>query len=151
MFVPKNILVPIDFSQCSEAALIAGREIAGCCDAMLHIVHVVDTDVNQMPFPIITQDKLAAVVSAAKETAVKEMHSITSKLIGRQQVSFETHIQEGIPYQQILSLAEKIKADLIVISPRGKSALEGFLFGSTTNKVVHDAKCDVMVVKRQIS
>jgi len=48
----------------------------------------------------------------------------------------------------ILSLARKVKADLIVVGSRGEGAVDRLRHGSTSTKVMHDAPCSVLVVKR---
>ncbi len=63
-------------------------------------------------------------------------------------INFEVHECVGTPYDEILKLSEQLKVDLIVISSKGKNALEGFFFGSTTEKVVRKAKCSVFVVRK---
>jgi len=51
----------------------------------------------------------------------------------------------GIPSVDIVSRAKEIGADLIVMGRHGLSFLEK-LMGSTTDAVLHEAKCDVMTV-----
>jgi nucleotide-binding universal stress UspA family protein len=49
----------------------------------------------------------------------------------------------GDPVDVILSTAEELNADLIVIGSKG---IERRILGSVPNSVVHDAQCDVLVV-----
>ena len=46
----------------------------------------------------------------------------------------------------IAETAESEKCDLIVMGSRGLSNLQGLIVGSTTNRVLHLAKCPVLVV-----
>jgi len=46
----------------------------------------------------------------------------------------------------ILEEAEKIKADLIIVSSHGRHGVR-LLLGSTANAVLHGAKCDVLAVR----
>jgi nucleotide-binding universal stress UspA family protein len=43
----KTILVPSDFSECSDAALRYGLELARRFDARLHLLHVVQDPLTQ--------------------------------------------------------------------------------------------------------
>lgn len=40
----KKILVPVDFSSTSNKAFVMARELTGCWDGELHLIHVLDTD-----------------------------------------------------------------------------------------------------------
>lgn len=147
MFAPKDIVVPTDFSECSELAMQVAADMAEYYDARLHIIHVVVNDIEQMPFLLLGSEKTADLNIKIKDNAVKQMHCVVSKIIGNKHVNYETHLAAGVPSQEILALTDRLNADLIVISPRGKTVIEGFLFGSTTNRVVHKAKCNVLVTK----
>ena len=52
----------------------------------------------------------------------------------------------GSPAEEIHTLADEIKADLIVIGTHGRSGLK-LLLGSTANSVLHGAKQDVLAVR----
>lgn len=147
MFSPKHIVVPTDYSFCSEHALENAIDIAECYNAKLHLIHVIINEIEQMPYLLLSNDKIADLSMKIKDNATKEMNFLVSKYLKDRRVNYETYITEGTPYQEILKFSDEIKADLIVISPKGKSALEGFFFGSTTDKVVHKAQCSVLVSK----
>ena len=55
--------------------------------------------------------------------------------------------EEGDPARGILDVAERQKADLIVIGRRGLGDLKGLLVGSVSNKILHHADCSCVVVK----
>jgi nucleotide-binding universal stress UspA family protein len=47
----------------------------------------------------------------------------------------------------LLRLAEEKDADLIVMGVHGRGAIDRALFGSTTHKIVRDARCAVLTVR----
>jgi len=53
----------------------------------------------------------------------------------------------GNPAAEILSTAESRAVELIVVGRRGQSAVERFLMGSVSDRVVQHAPCDVLVVR----
>jgi nucleotide-binding universal stress UspA family protein len=59
----------------------------------------------------------------------------------------ETKLSYGKPYRRIVELAERDRADLIVIGVHGRNALDLMLFGSTTNQVVRHAPCPVLTLR----
>lgn len=52
----------------------------------------------------------------------------------------------GFPADTIIEVAEKEKADLIIISASGKSGLHRFILGSVTEKVLKTSEIDVLLV-----
>ena len=55
-------------------------------------------------------------------------------------------IKEGSPAKSILDVASEEDVDLIVIGSSGKSGFDRFILGSVSEKVVHTAKCPVLIV-----
>lgn len=53
---------------------------------------------------------------------------------------------EGGEANEIASVAERVGADAIVVATRGLSPLKGVVLGSTTQKLLHEAKRPVVVV-----
>ena len=62
-------------------------------------------------------------------------------------VSFRTSVVQGRSADEIVKLAEREKADLIVISSHGESGWHRFMFGSVAEKVVRQAECPVLTVQ----
>ncbi len=59
----------------------------------------------------------------------------------------QTHPVEGDPAEAILDVAEKTKADLIVVGNKGMTGARRFLLGSVPNNVSHHAPCSVIIVR----
>ena len=53
----------------------------------------------------------------------------------------------GIPADVILEEAENVGADLIVVGTGRKNVAERLVLGSVSEKVLHHAPCDVLVVR----
>jgi nucleotide-binding universal stress UspA family protein len=56
-------------------------------------------------------------------------------------------VATGTPWRQILSTANDLKSDLIVMGVRGRGAVDLFLFGSTAHHVVRQATCPVLTLR----
>ncbi len=63
------------------------------------------------------------------------------------QVSYTVTIITGDPGPTIVEYARQHSVDLIVIGSRGRNALQEFVLGSVSHKVVKRADCPVMIVK----
>jgi nucleotide-binding universal stress UspA family protein len=55
--------------------------------------------------------------------------------------------RSGDPATAILDVAEKESADLIVMGTRGLGTAERWLIGSVSDKVLHHARCSVLVAR----
>lgn len=147
MFRPKEILVPTDFSEPSEKALQQAVELAKQFGSKIHLVHVSTLDTDHMPMFYLDDDKVAEVKKHMKQYNEQLMQTKTDKFLKGTGIEFQVHERQGSPYNEVIKLADELKVDLIVISTKGKNALEGFFFGSTTEKVVKKAHCSVYVVR----
>ena len=64
-------------------------------------------------------------------------------------IEVETMMRAGKPAEVICEEAEKGNFDLIILGDTGRGGLKELFLGSVSNKVVHRAKVDVMIVKRK--
>lgn len=55
-------------------------------------------------------------------------------------------VKVGFPAEKINEVAEKVGADLIVISASGKSGIHKFIIGSVAEKVLKTSDIDVLLV-----
>ena len=53
----------------------------------------------------------------------------------------------GDPADEILKAAEQYEAELIVMGARSLGTVERLVLGSVSTKVMHEAACDVLIVK----
>ncbi len=60
----------------------------------------------------------------------------------------ETAVPLGRPYEAILKVAQAKKANLIVLGSHGRTGLKRLLMGSVTERVIGQAPCPVLVVKK---
>ena len=56
-------------------------------------------------------------------------------------------IAEGNPWEKIVSQANKIKADLIILPSHDRKKVDQILLGSCAAKVAEHAKCSVLVIR----
>ena len=53
----------------------------------------------------------------------------------------------GDPADEILKAAKDFEADLIVMGARSLGTVERLVLGSVSTKVMHEASCDILIVK----
>lgn len=123
----KNILVPYDGTISTEYTLRMSCRIARWNQS--HVLVVV-------PF-------------FAKDVGDDEQNDITLgvKMISRQEkVPMDVLFQDGRPSDTIIDVSHKKENDLIVMGKAEMSALEKFVIGSITGRVIGYSKCDVIIV-----
>lgn len=141
----KRILVPSDFSECSEAAVRYGLELAHKFGASLHLLHVVQDPATQawaaegLAVPL-----LEAVYEWQKEAQVRLEQSIPAE--ARATATITCTI--AAPYPEIVRYATDNNIDLIVMGTHGRSGMSHMLLGSVAEKVVRRAPCPVLTVRR---
>jgi nucleotide-binding universal stress UspA family protein len=60
---------------------------------------------------------------------------------------YKVVLKEGEPFVEIIQIAKKNSADLIVMGTHGRSGLDHILFGSTAEKVVRKSPCPVLTIR----
>jgi nucleotide-binding universal stress UspA family protein len=81
--------------------------------------------------------------AAAREGACRLLDDVAAGLAGP--IPVTTHVVPAHPATALLSVAEAVGADLIVVGNRGMKGPRRVL-GSIPNNVSHHASCDVLVV-----
>ena len=140
----KKILVPTDFSECSEAAVRYGRALAKTFGASLHLLHVVQDPYTQPwaaeAFPAPLGDLLTQ-WQAQATARLKELVPDGE----RDAVSITAQV--GSPFGEIVRYAADQQIDLIVIGTHGRGPLGHMLLGSVAEKVVRKSPCPVLTVR----
>lgn len=144
----KKILVPIDYSECSSAALEYASRFASDPGARLYIVHV--DSLLDIKLPTFPPDLVGNTYDAPWGHERHEIHQrLTTVVPTVADVAYEYCYLTGSPVAQILRLAEREQIDLIVMGSHGRTGLSKLLMGSVAEGVMRGAKCPVIVVKPQ--
>jgi len=142
----KEIVFCTDFSENANDAFIAAKDLVLRYGANLHIVHVLVTIAAPATEFFVPEELDPMVVEKVSRTAQGSIDELyLSKLPEDQKRS--VHILSGYPVTEIIELARRKKADLIVMGAHGVTGLAHVLFGSTANRVVRKAPCSVLAVR----
>ena len=146
-----KILVPTDFSACSEAALDQGLALARQHGAELHLLHVMmafEEDpyslVYQLPdrYSVYEKQEKACEVKMGDMLAVRELDGVNVQQHRPRSVSVAPAVVE---------LAEAEGIDLIVQGAHGRRGWRRFLLGSVAEEVVRRSTCPVLTVQEKHS
>jgi len=143
------ILVAVDFSADSRAALTWACEVADWMQTSVLVFHVVhDSSVAPDYYKIDDKDWLAPLEEAAAsrmQKFVAEMQKAGSGF--KSMESLKSRLAVGRPVPNILEVADEIDARLIVMGSQGLTGLAHLLIGSKAEQVVRLAKIPVTIVK----
>lgn len=143
----RKVLVPTDFSDCSEAAVKYGRDLAAAFGASLHLLHVVQDPYTQPwaaeAFPAPLGDLLVQWEQQARKRMTDSVPEAE-----RERLTIATQI--GSPFMEIVRYAQDEQVDLIVIGTHGRGPLGHMLLGSVAEKVVRKAPCPVLTVRHPL-
>jgi len=141
----KQILIPVDFSEQSTAALRLGADMAGRFRAAVTVLHVYDP----LPFAVSPEyeqyspeqrKRLAMELEKALSAAKQRAHTAGA-------MDVQTKLLEGNPPAAIAEFAAAGHFDLIVMGTHGRRGLEHALLGSVAERVVRTAPCPVLAVR----
>lgn len=139
----KKILVTTDISDFSRRALSTALEVAKKFNAEIELLHVVplaaDFLISEASYGVaVDQDELDKSGEMVLETSLEGV---------KIDVPFKKKIIAGHPVIEILKEIENEDIDLVVMGHRGYGAISGSLMGSVSQRVLHKAKCPVLIVK----
>jgi nucleotide-binding universal stress UspA family protein len=136
-----KILVAVDGSEPAKRAFERSVYLAQRCNSKLDIIHVV-------------LDSAYGGDSAATFQLIEELKAGGKKLLDECKneamingIQVETLLKVGDHAQVLIETADKGDYELIMMGSRGLSPFKELLLGSVSFKVMHHARCPVMVVR----
>jgi len=143
----KNLIVATDGSDSAMRAVVFAAQLATTFGAELHLVTVA-------PHGGLVDDEPQAYARTEGITLNEALDAQSERILGEattqaQQsgaAQFRTEMAIGDPAQEILAIADREKADGIIVGKRGRGTLRAMLLGSVSHKLVALAQCPVIVV-----
>jgi len=141
----KNILVPVDFSATSDAALAYARMIADTFQSTLHVLHVVP-DPGLQPW---AAEAFGVSGATVRDQWEREAHARLAALIPEVERTPKmlTATRVGAAVWEILQYAQQAHIDLIVMGTHGRGPIAHALLGSVAERVVRKASCPVLTIR----
>lgn len=143
----KRVLVPVDFSRDSLAALDYALEFTKPFEAEVVLLHVIEPVYYATPADLYaTSPNLALLLEEQRRAAQAQLEKLVQKIAGTRR-KVRALLKSGAPAQVIAETAQKPKADLIIMATHGRTGLAHVLLGSVTERVLRIASCPVLVVR----
>jgi len=142
--IPTKILVPIDFSPSSHAALESAADLAQHFGAAIFLVHVIPMfPATSMPDFIPEASFLEESRKAADKRFAAAIADLTAKGI---KVGSSIEVGDDVA-SAVLEVAERESADMVVISTHGLTGWHPLVFGSIAEKVMKLVSCPVLLLR----
>ena len=142
-----KILLAVDDSKFSEAAIQAVISQARPADTEVRVLHVLEAPSHLAGVEMVEYDaEFEGLWKALREQA----KALVEKAIGKlRDVGFSVtpSLEDGDPKSKIIDVATEWKADLIVLGSHGRKGLERFFMGSVADSVARHAACSVEIVR----
>ena len=145
----KHLLVPTDGSKLSDKAVVQAIALAKAFAADITFLHATPG----MPRPIYADGVSVDMISRkeytqrAKADAAKVLDKVSAKAKAAGIATKVVHVTTDVPWESIVSVAKKSKADAIVMASHGRRGLASLLLGSETTKVLTHSTVPVLVVR----
>lgn len=143
------VLAATDLSDPSLPAVSAGAAEARRRGAHFVLVHVIDMRVDA--YAAAAGGLLGAIGALPPASLMKEKREALletlKSAIQRENVPGEPRVLEGEPAAAIVSLAEQLGAELVVVGTHGRTGLARIALGSVAERVVRTAHSSVLAVR----
>ena len=138
-YTAKTIVVPVDFSDKSFAAVDMAIQIAQS-SADVRVVHVIpELNINDADFVWQEIDN--------ENRCQKAVEALRERLAGDKYADLQVDVEIGDAGYRIAEFAKRVGADLVVMPSHGRTGLMSMLVGSVTERVVRLSPCHVMVLR----
>jgi nucleotide-binding universal stress UspA family protein len=139
-----RILVPVDFSPCSRAALDYATKLAEQTHANVEVLYV------EEPTSYVGPDNLAF-AGEERPNPVESRNAVVREIEGflgpmKNQVR-DVRVEPGAPGDVIAAVAREGAFDLIVMGTHGRSGLSRLVVGSVAESVMRKAPVPVLTLK----
>ncbi|MCZ6801139.1 MAG: universal stress protein [Nitrospirae bacterium] len=144
-----QVLLAVDGSKHSNDAAEAIRGLASI--KSLTVLHVLDLPRLSYPMlgPDIAQDLAMIVEQAMREEGANVLKRTMSHL-SYHATPINKRLEEGAPSELILSVAQDMEADLIILGARGVGQIQELVLGSVSHRVLGHAHCPVFLVNGEL-
>ena len=132
-----NVLIAYDGSEPARRAL----------DRVVRFMPHAHVAVVAVAAPVYRDPRLAKFPDEFEEEHQQKVLAEAQEVLARNGMPARTAAPVGDAATEIARTARDSQADLVVVGARGLSSLKRLVLGSVSTKVLHEAPCDVLVVK----
>ena len=146
MATQNTIILPVDFSELSEAAVPWARRMAAVLDAEIHCIFVVEHPHFYGSLDMTTPVAMPSAEDIA-ESIKSQLVSFVDEQLGGLQPAATGTVLIGRPPDKIIEYARDNDAAMIIMTTHGYGGVKHMLLGSTTEAVLRHAECPVLSIR----
>src|SRR5215470_15051450 len=147
----RKILVAVDGSSTSEAALVSAARLACALSAHLRIMHVTDSPYD---YPDVMYGHVPGDLEELHEAWHKAGQEVIDRAVAvalREGCAGEPRLVEGSGGEHVVEEARVWGADIIVVGASGRRGVKRLLLGSVAEGVARLARVPVLLVRASIA
>ncbi len=148
-FQPETILVPLDATAGSEAALLPAQELALAFGASLHLVMVVatqDTIGGERPSATLLPSATREALELEHQEALDYLEGLASGLrVPGLRVT--TEVRRGKPHRALADEASEPGVGLVVVATHGRKGLQAIWAGSVIARLLSRTRAPVLLLR----
>lgn len=142
----QNILVPVDGSETSYAAIAQAADLAKAFNSKVTVVQVLTLD-PYIAAEYITAQQTNELIERARRSIETDLQNAKAKFV-EYGVDVTTELLEGQSISlEIAKAAKALNADVIVISSHGRTGIKKLLLGSVAQSILSESEIPVLIVK----
>ena len=122
----RTVLCPVDFSPNTQLTVETAQRIVEQNEATIVLLHVVE--------------------SGPVRGAEKRLAGVAKEFLG-DKITHRIEVATGKPAVEILRVAERDSADLIVMATHGRTGVDHLILGSVAERVVRESPVPVLTVR----
>ena len=148
MLAIKRILVPTDFSEPSQDALVYAKGLADAFGSSLHVLHVLE----DLAAHAWTTEVYVAALPGVHEEMERQANDRLNELLSEEEqrkYNAKLVLRTGSAFVEVVRHAREEGIDLIVMGTHGRGAIAHMLLGSVAERVVRKAPCPVLTVRQK--
>jgi nucleotide-binding universal stress UspA family protein len=148
----KNIMAAVDFSLYSRQVLEYAGEMSRITNADICIIHIINQKAIDQVEHAVNKARadsfiLSKHLSEESDRRELKLRAMVKNVGGLDEKKVRIRISHGVPYVEILAAIDMENIDFLVLGPKGRSNLEGFLFGSVAEKLFRHSPVPVMSLR----
>lgn len=147
MYKVSKVLVPVDLSSCSRAALTHAISLASQLGASIDVLYVAEVPAFKVEPKIAKDGGSTSLRDYALELAAGELAAFLKPLEPEQRTSFSAKVDAGSPRTRILTHAKQGLYDMVVMGTHGWTGRAHSFAGSVAESVVRESACPVLTVR----
>jgi nucleotide-binding universal stress UspA family protein len=140
----RRVLVPVDFSDNSRHALELALRLAP--QAQFHVLHVYLGIQGQLRRAGLATSEIVRHERTSAKEARRELDAFLSG-IHHGGKPLKREVWNGRAHHEIVTVAKRLRADLVAVGATGLAGLTCILLGSVTEHVLREVSCDVLVAR----